>query len=101
MAPPVHRFPARPRNHASRANRSFPHPSVRGAPGARITYVGNLSNPSTVKITPSGTLARDHVTVKGFELVGGFVLTGNRDSIAFCLVGGSKPQLTGSDESVI
>jgi hypothetical protein len=79
----------------------FPNPAVTGTGDARITYVGNLSNPAAVKVTTSGNLSRNHVTVKGFELVGGFVLTGHRDSIAFCIVRGSKPQLTGADESVI
>ena len=36
----------------------FPLPAVAGTAGARISYVGNLASPSSVVVTPVGSLTR-------------------------------------------
>jgi len=79
----------------------FPNPAVSGTATARITYVGNLTSPSSVRITSGNALTKSNVTIKGFELANGFDLTGHRDSIAFCKVYGTKSQITGADDCVV
>ncbi|MFN8587663.1 MAG: hypothetical protein U0704_07645 [Candidatus Eisenbacteria bacterium] len=79
----------------------FPVPAVNGSPSARITYVGNLKNPGAVVITPSGILGKTDVTIKGMTLNNGFDLTGVRDSIADCLVFGSRSNLWAADDCVL
>ncbi|NOT34806.1 MAG: DUF1565 domain-containing protein [Candidatus Eisenbacteria bacterium] len=67
---------------------SFPNPSVDGSANARITYVGNLSNPGLVTVS-GGTLTRSYVTLKGLSFSGGVTLGAGsstvcqRDSIAY------------------
>lgn len=80
----------------------FPSPGVSGTASQRITYVGNLAFPSAVRITGgSNVISKSHVTIKGFELAYGFVMTGVRDSLAYCNVQGNKSQLTGADDCVV
>ena len=79
----------------------FPNPAVNGSANARITYVGNIGNPAGVVITPSGTLNKTDVTLKGMTLNGGFDMAGVRDSIADCLVFGSRSNLSAADDCVL
>lgn len=78
-------------------------PDAAGAPpgGARIAFVGNVADPGAVKIRAGGTLARDGVTLKGLSLLGGIVITGDRDSLADARVGGRHPRLVGADDAVL
>ncbi len=80
---------------------NFPNPAVNGSANARITYVGNLANPSAVVITPNGVLSKTDVTIKGMQLSGGFDITGVRDSIADCLVLGSRSNIYAADDCVL
>ncbi|MGH2436131.1 MAG: hypothetical protein ACRDFA_03965, partial [bacterium] len=80
----------------------FPSPAMSGTATQRIAFVGNLASPSSVVITDSRTnFTKSHVTLKGFHLANGFTLSGVRDSIAHCWVGGSKPQILGADDCVV
>ncbi len=78
-------------------------PDAAGAPpgGGRITFVGNVADPGAVKIRAGGTLARDRVTLKGVSLLGGIVITGDRDSLADARVGGRHPRLVGADDAML
>ncbi|MBI5170509.1 MAG: fibronectin type III domain-containing protein [Candidatus Eisenbacteria bacterium] len=80
---------------------NFPNPAVNGSANARITYVGNLANPSAVVITPNGVLNKTDVTIKGMQLTGGFDITGVRDSIADCIAFGSRSNIFAADDCVL
>lgn len=80
----------------------FPSPGVSGTASARITYVGDLTSPTSVRITGgSNTISKSHLTIKGFELSNGFIMTGVRDSVGYCHVLGGKSQLTNADDCVV
>ncbi len=79
----------------------FPNPATNGSAAARISYVGNVANPAAVVITPGGTLNKTDVTLKGLTLNSGFDLTGVRDSIADCIVFGSRSNISAADDCVI
>lgn len=80
----------------------FPSPAVSGTSLQRITFAGALASPSSVVLNAADpVLAASHVTVKGFLLANGFLLTGSRDSIADCVIGGGKSQLTAANDCVI
>lgn len=49
-----------------------PDPATSGSAGARITYVGNLANPNAVLISPSVTIKRKYITIKGMSFGGSF-----------------------------
>ena len=68
-------------------------PTTTGTPTARITYIGNLSNPAAVTIAGGDLVNVSYITMKGFNINGGvgFVpKSGNTtticigDSLAFC-----------------
>ena len=79
----------------------FPNPAANGTPTQRISFVGNLANPSAVVITPSGTLNKTDVTIKGMQLFGGFNLSGVRDSIADCIVFGTRSNISAADDCTL
>lgn len=62
-------------------------PAASGEPGARITYVGDVTRPERVKVAGSIGIERSHVTVKGVSTTTGglwFAGTAAFDSIAWC-----------------
>ena len=80
----------------------YPAPAVSGTAAQRITYVGSLASPASVVVTGASTgIARSHLTIKGMYLVNGFVMSGTRDSLAFCRVGGAMPHLDGGIDCMI
>jgi hypothetical protein len=69
-------------------------PSTNGSPGARITYVGSLTNPGGTSVGGID-VSRAYVTVKGVKASGTAILqyfsetqAARYDSIAYCIVGG-------------
>jgi Pel9A-like, right handed beta helix region/Fibronectin type III domain len=69
-------------------------PSSNGSPGARITYVGSLTNPGGTSVGGIDVY-RAYITVKGVKATGTAVLeylsetsAARNDSIAYCIVGG-------------
>ena len=80
----------------------YPAPAVSGTATARITYVGALASPGSVVVTGTNTgIVASHLTIKGMYLVNGFVMTGTRDSLAYCRVGGTTPHLDGGKDCMI
>jgi hypothetical protein len=80
----------------------YPAPAVSGTATQRITYVGSLSAPGSVVVTgTSTTISASHLTLKGMYLVAGFSLTGVRDSVAYCRVGGDRSQIADGDDCVV
>jgi hypothetical protein len=79
----------------------FPLPAVAGTPGARISYVGNLASPSSVIVTPTGSLTKSDVSLKGITFAAGVYLAATRDSLAHCRVGGSMSGLSSANDCVI
>jgi hypothetical protein len=79
----------------------FPNPAVSGSALSRITYVGNLSDPSTVVITPGGTFTRSHLTLKGVTLAGGFTVSATRDSITDCIVLGDRSNISAANDCML
>lgn len=79
----------------------FPNPAVSGSPGNRIAYVGNLSSPGSVVITPGGTISDNDVTIKGFRLASGFSMAGTRDSLADCEVLGGRSDVSAANDCAL
>ena len=70
-------------------------PAVNGSAGARISYVGSLASPTSV-VVGGIYINRAYITVKGVRTTGGSQLYYTsetakpvRDSIAYCIIGGS------------
>lgn len=80
----------------------FPAPAVSGTASQRITYVGSLSSPGSVIASGTSTLiSASHLTIKGMYLLNGFEMTGARDSLAFCRVGGAMPHINGATDAMM
>ncbi len=80
----------------------YPAPAVSGTAAARITYVGSLSAPGSVVVNGTSTgVTASHLTLKGLYLLNGFVLSGTRDSIAYCWVGGDLPHINGGMDCMV
>ena len=80
----------------------YPAPAVSGVAGQRITYIGNLANPSAVQLSGSYNLQKSYVTVKGFDLTNGIFVTGSvSDSVAWCRAGGDASRIQRSDDCVM
>jgi hypothetical protein len=79
----------------------FPNPAASGSALSRITYVGNLTDPSTVVITPGGTFTRNYFTLKGATLAGGFTVSATRDSITDCIVLGDRSNINAANDCML